>query len=143
MMYNNVLFIGVHTIHPHGGNIKNLTEWNTLVKQDTTWFKKQIASKGSLVGAVVIFTHCFPNKSQFTTLNTAIVDAAKSLEKPFLFMQGDGHKWSQSRPFGVDNILCVVVDQGGIADPVLVTVDPTNGSTTPFTFVRRKLSAVV
>jgi hypothetical protein len=53
-------------------------------------------------------------------------------------MNKDGHSWKQDRPFKAPNMMRVMVDQGGKADPVLVTVDLNNEQ--PFHFQSRKLS---
>ena len=58
----------------------------------------------------------------------------QSLEKPILYIHGDGHNWVHDYPFTAKNILRVQVENGGSANPVTVTV--TNDPDEPFVFVR-------
>ena len=57
------------------------------------------------------------------------------LERPVLYIHGDGHRWEHERLFDTGYVLRVQVDQGGIAPPVRVGI--TNDSETPFVFDRR------
>ena len=57
-------------------------------------------------------------------------------EKPFLYIQGEKQLFLADNPIpGVDNFLRVLVDKGGIADPLEVLVHP--DTEVPFKLKRR------
>jgi len=133
--YKGVLFLSIHTLH---GRIKNQKEWNRIQNDNLQWCRNQITNFIDGMGAVVIFSHAYTNKEQYPKFWEGLSVLAEKSGLPFLFLQGDAHKWLQSTPFRAKNILRTVVDRGGIADPVLVTVDPFAANV--FRFDRRPLS---
>jgi hypothetical protein len=92
--------------------------------------------------AVVIFAHTYPSQPKFSPVRKELESIVKSLpDTPFIFLQGNFHHFQVDNPIPeADNFLRVVVDKGGIADPLAVTVDPE--SEIPFKLKRRALSTV-
>lgn len=133
--YRRVLFIGIHTLH---GRIKNQGVWNRIENDNVQWTRNQVKNFRNVIDAVVIFSHAYTNKGQYPKLWEGLSSIGEDTKLPILFLQGDAHKWRQSTPFRAKNILRTIVDRGGIADPVLVTVNP--GSADVFHFERRPLS---
>jgi hypothetical protein len=134
--YKRVLFLSVHTLHRK--SIKNRVEWDRIERQNLKWTLNQIANWEEYVSAVVIFSHAYPTKVNYPKYWKGLSDRAASLDIPFLLLQGDAHRWVEDYPFKAKNILRVVVDRGGWADPVRITIDP--DSAQPFKFQRRPLS---
>lgn len=90
--------------------------------------------------AVVILSHSYTRSSLYKKYNKLLSQEASTLGLPFLFLQGDAHRFRQDTPFEAKNILRTVVDRGGLADPVHVTVDLSKDN--PFIFEQRKLSGM-
>jgi hypothetical protein len=139
--YQNVLFLSIHTLWTR--NIKNVSDWKRIENDNAQWTRNQLQQWIDKVGAVVIFAHSYPRKSLYPTYWEELSSAAEKYpDIPFLFIQGDAHRWTQDTPFRATNILRVVVDRGGIADPVLVTVNGNVGTDQPFVFEQRPLSGM-
>ncbi|MCA9024900.1 MAG: hypothetical protein KDA86_06785 [Planctomycetaceae bacterium] len=131
LMYDGVLFLGLNLV---GGRVHDRDEWKQRHAQCLAWTKANLEQHGSDARAIVIFGHALPRPDHddyFEGLNTL----AAELDKPFLYLHGDGHRWVHDRPFKAKKILRVEVDQGGIAPPVKVTV--TDDPAEPFLFDRR------
>ena len=136
---HRVLFISVHTLWTRA--IKNKPHWLRLENDNINWTRNQIRgfARAGLVDAVVILAQAFPRPTLYSNFFDVISEEAASLPNmPFLFLQGDAHRFVQDTPFAAKNILRTVVDRGGIADPVMVTVDTSLPN--PFIFERRELS---
>lgn len=128
---NRVLFIGVNIV---GGRVHNADEWKQRHADCAVWIEAKFSEYREQVSAAVVFGHATPAPTQldfFGNLNSL----ALTFEKPILYLHGDGHVWTENRPFEAKNILRVQVDQGRLGPPVQVTVtdDPDNA----FTFDRR------
>jgi len=130
-----ILFVGVHMVGT-GRGIKNQKKWKALLSDDLEWTREQVTSLEHKV--VVIFSHAgrTPDHDIFFD---GLSELAKESGRPFLFIHGDTHRWQEDQPFAAKNILRVVVDQGGIADPLKVTID-LNGEKPDISFKRRPLS---
>jgi len=129
-----VLFIGVHTVGA-GSGIKDKGDWETLMKDNLKWTREQLSMSHKVA---VILTHARPTSAHDTYID-GLLELAKESGKSFLYMHGDTHRWSKDRSFDASNILRVAVDQGGIADPVQVTID-LNGEEPDISFKRRSLT---
>lgn len=137
---NRVLFIGIHTLWTR--KIKNQEKWQKLENENLNWVQNQLTNfaYNGKVDAVVILAHSYTRKSLYRKFNDFLSDHAIALGLPFLFLQGDAHRFRQDTPFAAKNILRTVVDRGGIADPVLVTIDLSRDN--PFLFEHRELSGM-
>lgn len=129
-VHNNVLFIGLNLV---GGTVYK-DEWKTRLKQNVKWVEKNLKRFGKDVSSMVLMGHAQINGNHDDFMKP-FNKLAKKFEKPILYIQGDGHRWIEDRPFEAKNILRVQVDQGGIAPPVLVSV--TDDEEEPFVFDRR------
>lgn len=138
--WHRVLFIGIHTLWSR--TIKDQKHWNILENQNINWTKTQLKNFAHTekVDAVVILSHSYTRKELYTKYWEFLSDEAEDLGLPFLFLQGDAHRFRQDTPFRAKNILRTVVDRGGIADPVQVTVDTSKEN--PFIFEHRPLSGL-
>eukprot|EP00957_Ditylum_brightwellii_P184146 14026317-Ditylum_brightwellii.AAC.1 len=139
----SVLFLGVHVIgegkHQRSAKGYHSKAWDRRISDNVSWTAGELKriSTDRKVGAVVIFAHAFPNTRHSKACFDEISRLANEYDIPFLYIQGDEHSWREDNPFKSDKIRRVVVDRGGIADPVQVTIDLRNE--TVFSFERRKL----
>jgi hypothetical protein len=134
-----VLFIGIHTLWTH--NIKDPIHWTKLQTDNINWTRNQMIgfAHSGLVDAVVILSQAYTRPELYPEYFDYPSNEAASLpDMPFLFLQGDEHRFLQDTPFRAKNILRTVVDRGGLADPLLVTVDTTLMN--PFVMTRRPLT---
>ncbi len=130
-VHQGVLFIGINLV---GSRVHDADEWRQRLAQNAEWTRRNFAEFGSDVHAVVIFGHAQPNSTHDGYIKP-LCDLAVQLDKPILYLHGDGHRWMHDHPFAAANILRVQVDQGGIAPPLKVTV--TDDPDQPFQFDRR------
>jgi hypothetical protein len=140
-----VLFIGINLVGGHPPTGPSQSVWDTYVvpamNDDANWVEEQFAQHKEHVRAAVIFSQASDLQGNGTvgTYHKPFIDrfrlAAKTFEKPILFLQGDYHTWRVERPWPEQNILRVVVDEGHDAPPVevVVTMDEEN----MFTFDRQ------
>ena len=126
---NGVLFVGINLV---GGN--NDTR---ILQDDATWASQQLSAYKSSVRAAVFFAQAGTGDNH-STFFTPFVTSAASFGKPILYIHGNDHTWSLTKPFsGASNVVMVCVDRGGTADPVQVTVTlDMSSTTTAFQFNR-------
>jgi predicted phosphodiesterase len=138
-VHNGVHFIGLHVLY---ASFQEEPELYTVVQDDVDWLSSEVfAMQDPNVGAIVIFGHEFPNHIKYLPLYELLEMTVKSIDKPFLYIQGDLHVFTVGNPFpDADNFLLVSVDEGRIADPMEVSVDV--GSPTPFKIKRRPVSSI-
>lgn len=113
-----VLLVGINLV---GGRVFDQSRWDILLRDDAAWVTAQLAQNKDSVRAAVIFAQANPNNKHVLFM-TAFRAAARTFEKPILFIHGDGHRWLHDDPWLEPNIVRVQVDQGGIAPPLQVTV---------------------
>lgn len=120
--------------------MKDQAEWKKIENDNINWTNNQLIgfAHSGKVDAVVILAHSYPRKELYKKYHEFISKEAKDLGLPFLFMQGDAHRFRQDTPFEAKNILRTIVDRGGIADPTMVTIDLSKSN--PFSFERRTLT---
>ena len=116
-----------------GGKVLDPIKWALQDRDNIQWIESQMRDHTQSISRLVIFGHALPSRNHrtfFFMLNSV----AQSLEKPILYIHGDGHNWVHDYPFTAKNILRVQVENGGRANPVTVSV--TNDPDEPFVFVR-------
>lgn len=99
------------------------------------------AKQNPNVGAIFMLGHSFLNDTMFLPLYELLEMMVQSIDKPFIYIQGDMHVFMVGNLFpSNDNFLLVSVDAGGIADPMEVAVNV--GSAVPFKIKRRPVSSI-
>ncbi|MGB6150375.1 MAG: metallophosphoesterase [Pricia sp.] len=132
---NGVLFLGLNIV---GSSVHDQTEWNERLADDANWVEQHFELQKDRVEAAVLFAHANMTEvgpEKFEGFTDRFRAAARLLDKPILYMQGDGHFWFQNRPWPEQNILRVQIEGG--ANAVQVTVDPNLEN--PFQFDREFL----
>ena len=133
---DKVLFIGLNLV---GSSIHDLEEWNSRLTDNSNYVQELFTSNKDKVSAVVVFGHANMvnlGPEKFATFTTAFRAAAATLQKPVLYLQGDGHFWMQDAPWPEKNIMRVQIEGGATA--VEVTIDPNKPM--PFSFNRSFLN---
>lgn len=118
---DKVLFIGINLV---GGNLHDPAEWNTRLKDNGNWVKKQMEEQKKNVSAAVIFAHANIvelNPGKFNIFTDVFRASSKNFDKPVLYVHGDGHLWFQNKPWAENNISRLQIDGGATA--VMITVD--------------------
>lgn len=133
---NSVLFLGLNLV---GSSVHDQAEWNKRLADDADWLEKQFELQKDSIEVVVLFGHANMTEvgpEKFQIFTDRFRAAAKLLNKPILYMQGDGHFWFQNKPWPEQNILRVQIEGG--ASAVQVTVNP--NAADPFVFDREFLN---
>jgi len=74
---------------------------------------------------VVIFAHAFPSQSRHGDFAKRFVATSRNLNRPILYIHGDGHTWRKDSPFAdAPKVIRVQLTQAGKENPLLVTVKP-------------------
>ena len=126
-----VLFVGVNVV---GGKVHDPEEWAQRHALCAKWIEAQVDRYRSDIERLVIIGHATP-RGKHADFFGEVERIAIDLDRPVLYIHGDGHRWERERLFDTDNVLRVQVDQGGKAPPVRVGI--TDDSETPFVFDRR------
>lgn len=135
--HKGVHFIGLHVLWK---SFQEEPELYKIVQDDVDWLRnEQSRIYDPDIGAVVLFAHTFPKHNKYKPLYEILELTVAGTDKPFIFVQGDLHKFTISNPYdGLPNFLLVSVDMGRNADPMEVTVDVE--ARTPFKLKRRPLT---
>eukprot|EP00542_Grammatophora_oceanica_P017361 CAMPEP_0194026834 /NCGR_PEP_ID=MMETSP0009_2-20130614/1095_1 /TAXON_ID=210454 /ORGANISM="Grammatophora oceanica, Strain CCMP 410" /LENGTH=325 /DNA_ID=CAMNT_0038665701 /DNA_START=8 /DNA_END=985 /DNA_ORIENTATION=- len=138
---NDILVMGLHVVHASAANSQSAANMlDDISELAVEWIQQQMGSLEN-TRAVVMFAHAIPFHPKFLP----VWDELKRIvqdnpDVPFLYLQGDLHKFQADTPMeNMDNFLRVVVDKGGNADPMEVIVDPASQGA-PFKLRRRPLS---
>ncbi len=115
-----VLFIGLNLV---GGLVHDSTEWRERHSQNAQWVKKQFSENKKNVRAAVIVTQAHP-KEKHEDFMTKFLISAEKFSKPIIFIHGDGHRWIYEESWLKPNIIRIQVDQGGIAPPLKLVMNP-------------------
>ena len=134
--HNNVHVIGLHIVHASF----NVEPMLYQIGEDALrWFRNELVHMAE-AKAVVIFAHAYPFHPKYNDFLRALQDTVQLMyNKPFLYVQGEHHNFQVDNPIEFSsNFVRVVVDKGGIADPLEVVCD--TNSEIPFKLKRRPLS---
>jgi len=132
--HKGVHFIGLHVLFK---SFREEPELYNIVQDDVDWLRSEESRiYDPDIGAVVLFAHTFPKHNKYAPLYELLELIVAGTSKPFIFIQGDLHKFTVSNPYTLlDNFLLVSVDMGRNADPMEVAVEV--GSQSPFKLKRR------
>ncbi|MBC8402420.1 MAG: hypothetical protein H8E14_13105 [Candidatus Marinimicrobia bacterium] len=132
---NEILFIALNLV---GGRIHDQAEWDAMQQNAVDWIEQQLQRKRLL--ATVVLAQANPDEKHqlFMDQFLPLVDKFKY---PLLFIHGDGHHWIYDDPWLVPNLIRIQVDEGGIADPLQVTV--AGNKTISFEFERIPFKEIV
>jgi hypothetical protein len=135
--HKGVHFIGLHVLFK---SFQDQPELYDIVQDDVAWLRsEQSTIYNPDIGAVVVVAHTFPKHTKYGQLYDLLELTVAATDKPFIFIQGDLHRFTTSNPYPLfSNFLLVSVDMGRNADPMEVAVDV--GTKAPFKLKRRPLT---
>jgi hypothetical protein len=127
-----ILFIGVHMIN---APLKKeaIELWDARMKTNKEWVATNLQQylQQYEIRGVIIFGHCLRSprtRPFFLSVADYFVNITHREEIPVLYMHGDGHKWDidtkLSHQLHWKHYRDIQVDQGGLADPVIVDIAP-------------------
>ena len=113
--------------------------WNEKVKANVRWLESELVSNAfqNDVGAIVLLAHAQPHTRRYREFYESLLIVSSQIDKPIMYLHGAEKQFSVERDFSVHNILRVSIAQGGMEDPMEITVDPFGEI--PFTIQRRPL----
>lgn len=125
-----VLFVGLNVV---GGRIHDAEEWRTRHADGLAFVRQQRLLAGPRIDSIVIQAQAllFLGHLDF---KQGLIEEAQAFGGSVLYLHGDGHNFTCSRPYGLSNLLDVQIDQGNKAPPLTVTV--THDAQNPFIFDR-------
>jgi hypothetical protein len=105
-------------------------QWDDRLTDLFEWVRDRVESKilseQPTADSVVIFGHANPKKdhSDFFEPLSAYLNEDRVSNVPFLYLNGDAHKWNYQTPFyGQPNFLRIQVEGGTKEPPLQVTLD--------------------
>jgi hypothetical protein len=125
-----ILFVGIHLINaPPGKEAMDL--WNARMLMNVEWVADNIEKymKSHEVRGVIVLGHALRSprtRPFFLSVADHFVNITHRENLPVLYLHGDGHDWDVdtklSHQLHWKHYRDIQVDQGGIADPVIVDV---------------------
>jgi len=115
-----VLFIGINLV---GGLVHDSTEWRERHFSNAQWVEEQFNKNKKDVRAAVIIAQANPDDKHRDFMSKFLI-SAEQFSKPIIFIHGDGHRWIYEESWLKPNIIRIQVDQGGIAPPLKLVMNP-------------------
>ena len=127
-----VLFIGLHLINAPIEH-EDIEHWDARMRMNTEWVGLNIElyfQKFEIRG-VILLGHCLRSprtRPFFLSVADSFLNITHRENVPVLYLHGDGHNWDidtkLSHQLHWKHFRDVQVDQGGLADPVIVDIAP-------------------
>lgn len=121
-VHKRTLFIGLNIV---GGLLHHGQEWKDRLQDLSEWVQElvnaRVISSQPVADSVVMFGHANPNGNHagFFDPLTEYLREDLLANVPFLYLNGDAHKWNYKQSFyGESNLLRMQVE-GGVRDPPL------------------------
>lgn len=127
-----ILFIGIHLINAPIG-VEDIDSWNSRMSTNEKWVETNVHSyfKRYRIRGVIIFGHSLRSprtRPFFLSIGDNFVNITHRQNLPVLYLHGDGHDWDVdvklSHQLHWKHFRDIQVDQGGLADPIIVDVAP-------------------
>lgn len=127
-----ILFIGLHLINAPVEK-EDIQSWNRRMAKNKEWVSKNVESYFAEfeVRGVILLGHCLRSprtRPFFLHVADHFVNITHRANLPVLYLHGDGHDWDVdaklSHQLHWKHFRDVQVDQGGLADPIIVDVAP-------------------
>jgi len=125
-----ILVIGLHLINAPIEH-EDIESWDARMKMNKEWVAQNIEShfEKSEIRGVILLGHCLRSprtRPFFLSVADYFVNITHRMDLPVLYLHGDGHKWDVdtklSHQLHWKHFRDIQVDQGGVADPVIVDV---------------------
>ncbi len=113
---NDVLFIALNLV---GGRIHDQAQWDTMQQNAVDWIGQQLQRKN--ISTTIIFAQAHPDEKHKLFMDQ-FLPLVEAFGRKVLLIHGDGHLWLHDDPWLVPNLVRIQIDEGGVADPLQVTV---------------------
>ncbi|OEU22167.1 hypothetical protein FRACYDRAFT_232320 [Fragilariopsis cylindrus CCMP1102] len=127
-----ILFIGIHLINAPLDH-EDIDSWNARMKMNKEWVAYNIESHFEKleIRGVIILGHALRSprtRPFFLSVADYFVNITHRQDLPVVYLHGDGHDWDVdtklSHQLHWKHFRDIQVDQGGLADPVIVDIAP-------------------
>jgi len=127
-----ILFIGIHLINAPVDK-EAIDSWDARMKMNKEWVARNVELyfEKFEVRGVIILGHALRSprtRPFFLSAANYFVNITHREKLPVVYLHGDGHKWDVdtklSHQLHWKNYYDIQVDQGGLADPVIVDIAP-------------------
>ena len=127
-----ILFIGLHVINAPIEH-EDITSWDRRMSKNQEWMSMNIESyfETNEIRGVILLGHCLRSprtRPFFLKVADHFVNITHRQNLPVLYLHGDGHDWDVdtklSHQLHWKHYRDVQVDQGGLADPIIVDIAP-------------------
>lgn len=127
-----ILFIGLHMINAPIED-EDIESWNARMKMNKEWVAHNVELyfRKSEIRGVIMLGHCLRSprtRPFFLSVADYFGNITHREKLPVLYLHGDGHKWDVDTKFSHQlhwkHFRDIQVDQGGLADPIIVDVAP-------------------
>ena len=127
-----ILFIGIHLINAPLDH-EDIDSWNARMKMNKEWVAYNIESyfEKLEIRGVIILGHALRSprtRPFFLSVADYFVNITHRQDLPVVYLHGDGHDWDVdtklSHQLHWKHFRDIQVDQGGLADPVIVDIAP-------------------
>jgi hypothetical protein len=127
-----VLLIGLHLINAPESH-EDINSWNARMTFNKEWVAEQVQHyfQKQEIRAVLLLGHALRSprtRPFFLTVADYFVNITHRQDLPVVYLHGDGHNWDVdlklSHQLHWKHFRDIQVDQGGLADPVIVDIAP-------------------
>jgi hypothetical protein len=127
-----ILFIGIHLINAPLDH-EDIDSWNARMKMNKEWVAYNIESyfEKLEIRGVIILGHALRSprtRPFFLSVADYFVNITYRQDLPVVYLHGDGHDWDVdtklSHQLHWKHFRDIQVDQGGLADPVIIDIAP-------------------
>ena len=125
-----ILFIGLHLINAPIEH-EDIRSWDARMKMNKEWMARSVEShfRKSEIRGVVLLGHCLRSprtRPFFLSVADYFIDISHRKNLPVVYLHGDGHDWDVdtklSHQLHWKHFRDIQVDQGGLADPIIVDI---------------------
>jgi hypothetical protein len=127
-----ILFIGLHLINAPERH-EGITSWNARMTFNKEWVAKNVQYyfQTQEIRGVLLLGHALRSprtRPFFLTVAEYFVNITHREDIPVIYLHGDGHNWDVDTKFSHQlhwkHFRDIQVDQGGLADPIIVDIAP-------------------
>jgi hypothetical protein len=127
-----ILFIGLHLINAPESH-ESITSWNARMTINKEWVAKNVQYyfQTQEIRGVLLLGHALRSprtRPFFLTVAEYFVNITHREDIPVIYLHGDGHNWDVDTKFSHQlhwkHFRDIQVDQGGLADPIIVDIAP-------------------
>lgn len=131
--HKDVMFIGLNLVGGEPDGKEEEEEWETRLNEQVAWTEALIRDYDlrmkEYTGRVVLFGHADPNKNHVSFFDTLTLFMEQQLQNrvPFLYINGDKHKWKYEEEFFDSESFLRIMLAGEVEEPPTIMHVVANG----------------